>query len=135
MHGVHPHNVPGFSLHFPIELGYGYLRFEGNGKIPSNLTGFMKSGLDAMPLFLLDNLLRRCAWLCSTKYFFVQKLKKCCMLRRAYNSTSERPLNGWLAKGKKVHLFSDFHKLFLIFKDKNFKLLNYRHNGAKNLLK
>ena len=24
----------GFSLHFPKELSYGYLRFEGNGKIP-----------------------------------------------------------------------------------------------------
>ena len=41
-------------LHFPNELCYGYLRFEGNGKIP---LGIMKSGLDAMPLFLLDNLL------------------------------------------------------------------------------
>ena len=26
--------IPGFSLHFPLELSYGYLRFEGNGKIP-----------------------------------------------------------------------------------------------------
>jgi hypothetical protein len=26
--------VPGFSLHFPKELSYGNLRFEGNGKIP-----------------------------------------------------------------------------------------------------
>ena len=25
--------IPGFSLHFPKELSYGYLRFEGNGKI------------------------------------------------------------------------------------------------------
>ena len=25
--------IPGFSLHFPLELSYGYLRFEGNGKI------------------------------------------------------------------------------------------------------
>ena len=34
-HGVQPQNgLPGFSLHFPEELGYGYLRFEGNGKIP-----------------------------------------------------------------------------------------------------
>ena len=34
-HGVQPQNgIPGFSLHFPKELGYGYLRFEGNGKIP-----------------------------------------------------------------------------------------------------
>ena len=24
--------IPGFSLHFPKELSYGYLRFEGNGK-------------------------------------------------------------------------------------------------------
>ena len=29
--------IPGFFLHFPNELCYGYLRFEGNGKIPSNL--------------------------------------------------------------------------------------------------
>ena len=34
-HGVQPQNgIPGFSLHFPKELSYGYLRFEGNGKIP-----------------------------------------------------------------------------------------------------
>ena len=25
---------PGFSLQFPKELSYGYLRFEGNGEIP-----------------------------------------------------------------------------------------------------
>ena len=37
-HGVQPLNgIPGFSLHFSKELSYGYLRFEGNGKIPSNL--------------------------------------------------------------------------------------------------
>ena len=24
--------IPDFSLHFPKELNYGYLRFEGNGK-------------------------------------------------------------------------------------------------------
>ena len=28
--------VPGFYFHFPKELSYGYLRFEGNGK---NLSG------------------------------------------------------------------------------------------------
>ena len=34
-HGVHPQNgIPGFALHFPKELSYGYLRFEDNGKIP-----------------------------------------------------------------------------------------------------
>ena len=33
--GVHPQNgIPGFSLHFPLELSYGYLWFKGNGKIP-----------------------------------------------------------------------------------------------------
>ena len=33
-HGIQPQNgIPGFSLHFPKELSYGYLRFEGNGKI------------------------------------------------------------------------------------------------------
>ena len=26
--------IPDFFLHFPNELCYGYLRFEGNGKIP-----------------------------------------------------------------------------------------------------
>ena len=26
--------IPGFFLHFSLELDYGYLRFEGNGKIP-----------------------------------------------------------------------------------------------------
>ena len=26
--------IPGFFLHFSLELSYGYLRFEGNGKIP-----------------------------------------------------------------------------------------------------
>ena len=25
--------LPGFSLNFPKELSYGYLKFEGNGKI------------------------------------------------------------------------------------------------------
>ena len=29
--------IPDFFLLFPNELSYGYLRFEGNGKIPSNL--------------------------------------------------------------------------------------------------
>ena len=34
-HCVHPQNgTPGFSLHFPKQLSYGYLRFEGYGKIP-----------------------------------------------------------------------------------------------------
>ena len=38
MNTVHPKNrITGFSLHFPKELSYGYLRFEVNGKIPSNL--------------------------------------------------------------------------------------------------
>ena len=32
---VQPQNgIPGFSLHFQKEISYGYLRFEGNGKIP-----------------------------------------------------------------------------------------------------
>ena len=26
--------IPGFFLHFSLEPSYGYLRFEGNGKIP-----------------------------------------------------------------------------------------------------
>ena len=29
--------IPEFVLHFPNELSYVYLRFEGNGKTPSNL--------------------------------------------------------------------------------------------------
>ena len=31
--------IPGFSLHFPLELSYGYLWFEGNGKIPLGRQG------------------------------------------------------------------------------------------------
>ena len=27
--------IPGFSLHFPLKLSYGYLRFEENEKNPS----------------------------------------------------------------------------------------------------
>ena len=34
--------IPGFSLHFPWELSYGYLRFEGNGKIPLGRQGKRK---------------------------------------------------------------------------------------------
>ena len=35
MHGVHPQNgIPDFSLCFPKDLSYGYLRYEGNRKIP-----------------------------------------------------------------------------------------------------
>ena len=38
--GVQPtfHNTT-FFLHFPNELSYGYLRFEGNGKIPLGRVG------------------------------------------------------------------------------------------------
>ena len=33
---IHPkYGIPGFSLQFPKELSYGYLRFKGNRKIPS----------------------------------------------------------------------------------------------------
>ena len=33
--GVQPQNgIPDFILHFPLEPSYGYLRFEGNEKIP-----------------------------------------------------------------------------------------------------
>ena len=40
---VQPQNgIPGFSLHFPKELSYGYLRFEGNGKIPLGRQGKRK---------------------------------------------------------------------------------------------
>ena len=38
-HGVQSQNrIQGFSLHFPKEISYGYLRFEGNGKIPFGVT-------------------------------------------------------------------------------------------------
>ena len=43
-------------MHFPKEVGYGYLRFEGKMQKKS---GIMKSGLDAMPLFLLEDLLTK----------------------------------------------------------------------------
>ena len=37
-HGVQPQNgIPGFSLHSPYELSYGYLRFEGIFPFSSNL--------------------------------------------------------------------------------------------------
>ena len=45
-HGVHPQNgMAGFSLHFPKVWKM------------KKKSGIMKSGLDAMPLFLLDDLL------------------------------------------------------------------------------
>ena len=31
--------IPGFSLHFPLELSYGYLCLKGNGKIPLGRQG------------------------------------------------------------------------------------------------
>jgi hypothetical protein len=34
MSGKNAFKIPDFFLHFPNELCYGYLRFEGNGKIP-----------------------------------------------------------------------------------------------------
>ena len=41
--GVQPKTgIPGFILHFALEPSYGYLRFEGNGKIP--LEGREKGG-------------------------------------------------------------------------------------------
>ena len=56
--------IPDFFFHFPYELSYGYLRFEGNGKVrleneKKKLVHIMKSGLDTMPLFLLDDLLNK----------------------------------------------------------------------------
>ena len=45
---VHPQNgIPGFFVHFLIELSYGYHRFEGNGKIPLGRQG-KKSALLAV---------------------------------------------------------------------------------------
>ena len=41
--GVQPQNgIPGFILHFPLEPSYGYLRFEGNGKIPLGRQGIWR---------------------------------------------------------------------------------------------
>ena len=34
--------IPGFFLHFSLELSYGYLRFEGNGKIPLGRQGIWR---------------------------------------------------------------------------------------------
>ena len=55
--------IPDFLLHFPNELCYGYLRFEGIFPCPSlgkyKKSGIMKSGLDTMPLFLQDDLINR----------------------------------------------------------------------------
>ena len=34
--------IPGFFLHFSLELSYGYLRFEGNGKIPLERQGIWR---------------------------------------------------------------------------------------------
>ena len=48
--------LSGFSLHFPKELSYSYLWFEGNGYAKKK-SDFMKYGSDTMPLFFLDNLL------------------------------------------------------------------------------
>ena len=48
--------IPDFILHFPNELCYGYLRFEGNGKTIAKFigkmqkkSGIMNNGFDAMP--------------------------------------------------------------------------------------
>jgi hypothetical protein len=43
--------VPGFSLHFPKELSYGYLRFEGNGK---NSFGKAHNVLEIIFLYLVS---------------------------------------------------------------------------------
>ena len=34
--------IPGFFLHISLELSYGYLRFEGNGKIPLGRQGIWR---------------------------------------------------------------------------------------------
>ena len=51
--------IPGFFLHFSLELSYGYLRFEGNGEIPLGRQGkrslkgraFGRKGLGVHPNF------------------------------------------------------------------------------------
>ena len=48
--------IPGFSLHFPWELSYGYLRFEGNGKIPLGRQGKRK-GKERARVKKLQNIL------------------------------------------------------------------------------
>ena len=49
-HGFQPQNgIPSFSLHFPKELSYGYLRFEGNGK-----NSFGKVGKKVCPVCCLS---------------------------------------------------------------------------------
>ena len=84
-HGVQPQNgIPGFPLHFPKEISYGYLRFEGSnrkvGVENAKKSGIMKSGLDVMPLFLLDNLLNclqmRLVFLISLKLRFYEKVPR-----------------------------------------------------------
>ena len=53
-HGVHPQNgIPGFSLHFPKEAIAKFV-----WKMQKKKSGIMKSGLEAMPLFLLYDLLK-----------------------------------------------------------------------------
>ena len=101
-HGVHPQNgIPGFSLHFPNELCYGYLRFEGNGNqrnFPISFkpkvaiakfvwkmqikTWYSIFGLDNMPLSLKNLLLKSkqveyvCA-LCNLKNNHKKRLQPC----------------------------------------------------------
>ena len=45
--------IPDFSLHFPKELSYDYLRFEGNGKIPLGRRERKRSALLAVSVWLL----------------------------------------------------------------------------------
>ena len=48
--------IPGFFLHFSLELSYGYLRFEGNGKIPLGRQGKRK-GKERARVKKLQNIL------------------------------------------------------------------------------
>ena len=45
--------IPDFFLHFPNELCYGYLRFEGNGKIPLGRQGKKVCPVGCLTLVLL----------------------------------------------------------------------------------
>jgi hypothetical protein len=46
--------IPGFSLHFPKELSYGYLRFEGNGKKSFGKVGKKFCPVGCLSLVLLN---------------------------------------------------------------------------------
>jgi hypothetical protein len=48
--------IPDFFLHFPNKLSYGYLRFEGDGKIPLGRQG-KRRGKERVRIKKLQNIL------------------------------------------------------------------------------